>query len=209
MLHQIYRLLPLFILSSGMLFWRMYFTESNLFFFLFWNLFLAFVPWIISWGLKAYKNPKMILFFFIFAVWLLFFPNAPYMLTDFFHLKTRNLVPLWYDLLLFGNFALLSLMLGYYSLDNMADIFKKKWGAKISWLMIVSVSFLSGFGIYLGRYLRLNTWEIVTDHFYLVNEIITLINDPRDTVDLWSFTFFYGAFILVGYIALRKRNIDV
>ncbi|NJO88137.1 MAG: DUF1361 domain-containing protein [Chloroflexia bacterium] len=138
---------------------RLIYTGSKLFFFLNWNLFLAFIPWIFSSLLIIYPSlqQRKILAFWVLIIWLLFFPNAPYILTDLFHLKRNLVMPIWFDLLLILSFAWVGLMYGFISLWNIEKVLhrfiKKRWVTFIS----TSLLFVGSFGIYLGRYLRWNS----------------------------------------------------
>ena len=75
-------------------------TGTKLFMFLNWNLFLAIVPWTISTMLIVKNSTKLPSLVLLIVVWLLFFPNSPYILTDLFHLKARNSAPIWFDFVL-------------------------------------------------------------------------------------------------------------
>src|SRR5262249_14333162 len=97
---------------------RSFFSESLFFIFFNWNLFLAFIPWAVS--SLIILNPKLrsnkLALLSLFTVWLLFFPNAPYILTDLFHLRLRGSAPIWFDLGVILAFAWTGLTFGFISL---------------------------------------------------------------------------------------------
>ena len=122
-----------------------------------WNLVLAWVPVgfaMLAWRLKASRSALLICGF----LWLLFFPNCGYILTDLVHLRERPPVPLWFDLVLIQTFILLGLVLGFVSLYKMQNLVADFFGRWTSWLFVLFVLGLTGFGIYLGRVQRWNSW---------------------------------------------------
>ena len=92
------------------------------------------------------------------VLWLLFFPNAPYLLTDFIHLRETPTTPLWYDALMLASFAWTGLLLGYASLYLMQMIWERAVGM-LSWLGVVAALALASLGVYVGRFLRFNSWD--------------------------------------------------
>ena len=96
------------------------------------------------------------------ALWLLFLPNAPYLLTDLIHLGSRDDAPLWFDLVLFSAFAWTGAFLGFLSIYLMQVVVRRTHGALLGWALVGGSLLASGFGIYLGRSLRWNSWDFVT-----------------------------------------------
>jgi uncharacterized membrane protein len=144
------------------LFVRNLYEQNNEYNFLLWNLFLAFVPLIIAWityymGNKGSILPVAILSF----LWLLFYPNAPYMISDLIHVNDNSPVILYETLLLFS-FAMLALFYGFYSLKIIHLVFKFRIGTLAANIVIWICIVLSSTGIYLGRVLRLNSWNFFT-----------------------------------------------
>ena len=82
-----------------------------------WNLFLAFVPWLLSSFLYFHKIKKNLLCALIIFVWMLFFPNAPYVLTDLLHLRKDLSVPVWYDFIMLLSYAFTGLLYAFVSLN--------------------------------------------------------------------------------------------
>ena len=151
---------------------RYYISDTKVFLFLNWNLFLAWIPLLLSSFILAFNIKSKISLIFISIVWILFFPNSPYILTDLFHLKARNSVPIWYDLVVILSYAWTGLICGFISLN---DIEKRlsDYGKRNSINgMIVFFLFMSSFGVYLGRFLRWNSWDVLNNPFGLFSDIV-------------------------------------
>jgi uncharacterized membrane protein len=125
-----------------------------------WNLALAWVPFLLALLLVVAYRKRMSSLHLgaIAAAWLLFLPNAPYVLTDFVHLEARHRL---FDTVVIGSFALTSLALGFGSLLLVQLVATRAGGAAIGWLVALGSLFLASVGIYLGRVQRLNSWDIV------------------------------------------------
>ena len=97
---------------------RVFASATPTFLVLNWNLFLAFIPWALSSLLIIYPKlqEKKLAVITLLGSWLLFFPNAPYILTDLFHLKHVVSMPMWFDLLLILSFAWVGLLFWFMSL---------------------------------------------------------------------------------------------
>ncbi len=174
---------------------------------LIWNLFLAWIPFIfanvayaISWGRK-------ILYFVIPAcaiVWLLFFPNAPYILTDFQHLSTNaGNAPVWFDVIMLVWFAWTGLLLGVVSLYLMQEIVARVFGSFSGWLFVLIVTVLSSVGIYLGRFMRWNSWDVLQDPLPIAHDIWSVIRHPFSNVRTYGFTLLFTLLFLFVYVALH------
>lgn len=171
--------------------------------FLIWNLFLAWIPLYFSEKLSHYeKENKNWMIVPLFFSWLVFFPNAPYIITDLFHLKPHSHVPVWFDLILIISFAWNGLLLGFISLMEVHKTLLKMYSNKISWLIVVSILFLSGYGIYLGRFERWNSWDIVTHPFRLFSHMFENFFDPDVLPRLMGVTLSFGLFLSIGYMTI-------
>jgi len=194
--------------------YRVSITHSKMFLFLNWNLFLAFIPWglshLVLWKTNLQQR-KYVLGLLLFT-WLLFFPNAPYILTDLYHLKKQLDMPIWFDLLLILSFSFTGLLFGLISLKNIEKLFRAK--IKTKWLVLLSSSllFISSFGIYLGRYLRWNSWDILKQPLHLLQDIGNSLWQPGQHPDAWGMTLFMGIFLNMMYWAssiLQKSNVEI
>lgn len=160
---------------------RVKFTQNITYMFLIWNLFLAGIPYVISQLIKRnnwLKNATIPLIGTL-SIWLLFLPNAPYIITDLIHLNHINSNIIWFDALLIFVFAANGLLLAILSMVDIYTILKEKWNITIASLSIVLISLLSGFGIYLGRYLRWNSWELFTQPNTLFQDIIVSLQNIK------------------------------
>ncbi len=192
------------LLSVVLLMIRMKLNQSFFFLFLIWNLFLAVIPFAITTYLIS--NPKLSKYGLVlwFGVWLLFLPNAPYIITDLLHLRmgTNHLV--WLDILVVTSFALNGLMLFFFSLLDMKEILGSYINKKFLNLIYSSILFLSGFGVYLGRFLRYNSWGIIQNPISLLNDISYIILHPNLNFEAWLFTFLFGSFLTIGFLIFKQ-----
>ena len=169
-----------------------------------WNLFLAGIPLGLSLSLQRIRHP--LLGMPLIATWLLFFPNAPYVLTDLVHLKQRAGVPLWYDLLLLMSFALVALWMGFQSLRIVQDWVAQRTSALIAWGFVLTSLVLSGFGIYLGRFLRWNSWDIVSRPHALFRDVLVRVTDPLAYTSTWLVTLGFGGLLIIAYLFWVAAN---
>jgi uncharacterized membrane protein len=186
---------------------RMVYSHSVHYWFLVWNLALAWVPFVFA-GLAytmatARRAVAYVLIVVAAILWLIFFPNAPYILTDFLHLGSMgDIVPGWYDVLLLFWFAWTGLMLGVVSLYLMQDIVARVFGVATSWVFVVMVAGLGSFGIYLGRFLRWNSWDLLRRPMPLAGELYGRVTDRAAQPRLLGFTLLFALLFLFIYVAV-------
>lgn len=193
--------------SIVLAFVRVAYTGQLLFLSLIWNLFLAFVPFALTTFLI--QRPHLIKdkwkLSLVSIAWLLFIPNSFYIITDLFHLQKRFLIPLWFDLALIFSFVWNGLLFGILSVRQMEKIWSLKWRWS-EFLFIYPVMLLNAIGIYIGRYLRYNTWDIISDPFDLSEDILYLIIHPiRNRFD-WSMIFCFSVFMTILYLSFKKMG---
>jgi uncharacterized membrane protein len=176
-------------------------SRGMTFMFLVWNLFLAWIPYWISISIPGFFKlfPSKLFAFGMIGLWLLFFPNAPYIITDLLHLHHRYPVPFWFDLMLLVTFAWTGLMLGLISLHEIRLFVKVLYNEKLSWAFTFGSVVLCGFGIYLGRCLRFNSWDILTRPMALVQDILLSTTDSMAI----KLTLVFSAFLMIGYLTLN------
>ena len=157
-----YALIVASLSASALVFGRWLLTGSNNYFFLWWNVVLAWIPYICSLVLVTRPGivgrQRFVRYLLVF-IWFLFFPNAPYMVTDFVHLPYNIEGPRWYDIGMLVSFAWVGLLLGVVSLRMMHQCLSRSIGNVLSWLFILGMAAYTGISIYVGRYLRLNSWD--------------------------------------------------
>jgi uncharacterized membrane protein len=200
-----------FVVLSVLLIWctamiavRIERTGSGYYRFLLGNLFLAFIPLALSTGLRLADHlqlPRIILLGLA-CLWLLFLPNAPYILTDIIHLNYANQAPMWYDLALLLSCAGTGLLMGYLSLIDVQTIVARRFSTVVSWLFAITTLGLSGFAIYLGRFLRWNSWDVITTPSLLL-ELAGAATQPTNQVRPLAVTFIFGVILMLGYISMR------
>ncbi len=181
---------------------RMKLANSFFYLFLIWNLFLATVPYLITQVLRYKKkvfesNPLGILSF---LTWLFFLPNSPYIITDFIHIRHEGSSLIWLDLFLVFVFAINGLLLGLLSLMDMFALLKNRFDERYAHSIIFISCMLSGYGIYLGKFLRFNSWDILTKPIILTTKIFQSLIET----EVWATTLAFGGFLWILFRFLQS-----
>ncbi|PWF99628.1 DUF1361 domain-containing protein [Levilactobacillus bambusae] len=185
----------------------LWFYAKDPFSFLALNTLLGAIPILISFHLGS-KHPRAFIYWPVFIVWLLFYPNSPYLLTDLFHLTLlqpyaaqtgllRQDPHMWtyYTLIMIS--VLVCSLLGFWSLHTVSRSLANRLGHGQTWLQLIFVcglTLLSSVGIYIGRFLRLHTiYLLLTPNFVI-----------QPLLKMWTPTMLYFVFLmtvvqLVGY----------
>lgn len=166
-----------------------------------WNLALAWVPLLLALVLvAAYRRglPRLHLVA-VGAAWLLFLPNAPYVLTDFVHLGNDHRL---FDTVIIGSFAFTSLMLGLGSLLLVQLVVTRAAGAAVGWLFAVAALFLASVGIYLGRVERLNSWDLLQRPRLLASLAHAFVRAPLEHQYVIGFVLGVGVLLTLVYVGL-------
>ena len=179
-------------------------TGSGYYRFLITNLFLASVPLFLSTALLISERLRLHWTFklAVSGLWLLFLPNAPYILTDILHLTRATHAPAWYDLALLLSCAGTGLLIGYLSLIDVQAVVARCFSPAIGWMFALVSLLLSGFAIYLGRFLRWNSWDVLvtpTRLFYIAGGLLHPFSNTRAL----SVTVVFGVILALGYVSLR------
>jgi uncharacterized membrane protein len=184
---------------------RVYLTRHLTFAFLLWNLFLAWIPYLASLCvLVLFQRRRNRMLLIPAAIWLVFLPNAPYMVTDLLHLVERLPVPLWYDIGLLTTFALSGLCLTFASLRTMQAVVQKTVGTAGGWLFALAAVGLSGFGIYLGRFMNLNSWDVLTQPDDVASVIAHRMLYPQPQT--YGVTLMFAAIVFVFYLVFMSAR---
>ncbi len=176
-------------------------TYSSIY--LFWNLFLGLVSYFITLYLLNTKQ-KVLPFFTVvlFVLWLLFLPNAPYLITDLIHINDSFVVPHIYDAIMLILYAILGLLLFLYSLTKMKSILERKnlSHTKINLFIYASI-LLSSFGMYLGRSkaLRFNSWEVFSKPEHIFSKIFDIFLYPSIYEEAYIFTIVSFTLLSMSY----------
>jgi uncharacterized membrane protein len=200
-----------YILVLGALAWcgfllalRCGYTRTLDYGFLFWNLGLAFAPLFFSTILLT--QTSLLARLFLGALWLLFFPNAPYLITDLMHLRTVTSGPIWLDILLLTSSAATGLGMGFLSLYQIQNQIEKSGRPILAWALAISSLTLAGFGIYIGRFLRWHSVDLFLNPFHVINAIADRILHPLIHTRTWGVTLGFATFLILAYVASRTIN---
>lgn len=176
--------------------------------FLVWNLVLAWVPLLLSLylslrlkGSKKPAWPELIGG----LVWLLFLPNTFYLITDLIHLQSSGEAVLLYDIAMITSFIINGLLLGYISLYIMHKLLLRYLTQDRSAHIVVQlILLLSSFAIYLGRYLRWNSWDVVINPAGLLFDVSDRLINPMTHMHTYVITLTFYLVIGSAYTALYK-----
>jgi len=178
---------------------RVAYTGGDRFGFLAWNLCLAWIPLLAALAVydrakRGRGDPWQVL---LGAAWLLFFPNAPYLVTDLIHVQGS-----WYDAAMIGAFAWTGVLLGLVSLYLMHTVLRRRLGAVGSWAAVAAVLGLGGFGIYLGRFQRWNSWDVLARPRALVADVAAPLADPLAHPRAVAATLVFAGFLALAYLTV-------
>jgi len=200
----------------GLVVLRMIESGSSDFSGLIWNLFLAWIPFALAvavydgWRRKRARGTLVVLG----ALWLLFFPNAPYIVTDFVQLERTADAPYWYDAVTVSAFAWTGVLLGFASLFLVQTVVRQWRGVVAGWVFAAVALALGSLGIYLGRFLRLNSWDALEHPSVLPRIVHAVARDPfayQEAIGVTVlFTLALGfAYFLLYNFAVVGRELDV
>lgn len=182
---------------------RMIYTGTGHFLFLVWNIFLAAIPYLVSkYGLRP--ENRAFSTWLVLAAWLLFFPNALYIVTDLVHLQIPGLMPKWYDAILLFSASILGLILGFASLHKVERSLLQLYKPGRVSVLIFLFLFLGSFGVYLGRFMRWNSWDIVADPLGLISGILHRLVYPFEHGRTWGITFVLTGLFYLLYTTIKK-----
>lgn len=196
------------ILAITLLLLRVKITNSTFLLFLIWNLFLAYIPYFLS--SSIYKNffnkSKKTQNSLYGLVWLLFIPNSFYILTDFTHLHFKTTFQFSLDMLIISSFCFVGFYVGLLSIHTIRQLVIAKYGNTKGNIFILIINYLSAFGIYLGRVLRFNSWDIISKPIQLAYTSIYALFSFETII----YTLQFGTIILISYILFYywKQNKD-
>lgn len=194
------------LLSIAALALRVHRTHSAWFGFMAWNLVLAMVPYYCARLLQTcwHRQRRVTIQFVVIAfAWLVFFPNAPYVLTDVIHLGGDALW--WYDLPLVMAFAGTSWLAGLVSLAMVDDVLVRAAGSLPARAVVLATCWLSGLGVYLGRFLRFNSWDVIQSPRALATTAMNQLVPPWRHAQPHAFALFFAALLFGSYLTFRHR----
>ncbi len=128
-------------------------------------------------------------------------PNALYIVTDLIHLKNQETIPIWYDAGFLSITAWTGLFLAVGSLHTMQKIVHSYAGIIAGWGFALIIIGSSGYGVYLGRFLRWNSWDILKEPLEIISDSLSPLTNPLQYKDKIVFIIMYTALYLVTYLA--------
>jgi len=205
--HLLYPLVLSSLLAGALLGARVYVSRKPTYYFLVWNLFLAWLPYLfaLSVTLLHQRQPRRWwLLLAPAALWLLFLPNAPYIITDLWHLNERTPIPMWYDIGMLAMFAWTGLFLAVASLNAMQNVVRAYGGRLVGWLFAFGAIGASGLGIYLGRFLSWNSWDLIFQPRGVLTDIAVRVAHPIRYSQTYGVALLFAAFFLVCYVTFAS-----
>ncbi|MFN8355540.1 MAG: DUF1361 domain-containing protein [Spirosomataceae bacterium] len=173
---------------------RLIITGNSFHVYLGWNLFLGWIPVFLAlWVEKQAEHRWKVVA--ISCLWLLFLPNSPYIITDLIHLRPGNYALFWHDVVMIFTYAFVSLVCGLISLYWIQKVWTKAFSERVSFALLLAVFPLTGYGIYLGRVQRWNSWDVLVDPKGLV---INALRSFRSTT-AWVITIEFALLMAMLY----------
>lgn len=182
---------------------RVYLAQKVRYQFIIWNLFLAWLPYLFSMVVSAIHQVRPRWWWALIipgTLWLLFLPNAFYIVTDFIHLTNHPYIPIWYDAGLLAITSWTGIFLAVVSLYTLQRIVRDYLGNLFSWGFSLLVIGLNGYGVYLGRFLRWNSWDVLFDPIEILSDSYFMLKDPMGYADKIGFMVMYTSLFLVTYL---------
>ena len=197
-------LLAFFAFIGLMIIVRFIYSGGHGFVFLVWNLFLAWIPFALSSVFKKMRDANKWKQLLIFSVWLIFFPNALYIVTDLLHLDLETSIPKWYDVVLLFTSSITGLLMAFVSLLRVERFLMYKFSSRRVHVMMIAILFLSSFGVYLGRFLRWNSWDIISNPIGLSYSIAKRFIFPFEYLQTWGITIMLTTLFYLLFLAIKK-----
>lgn len=197
-------LLAFFIFIGLLIGLRILFSGRLGFLFLIWNIFLAWVPFFVSGSFANIHKKNKWLQLFVFGFWLAFFPNALYIVTDLIHLELNTSVPKWFDAILLFSSSIVGLMMAFISLYRVEKYLQRIFAGRVVSILIFVILFLGSFGVYLGRFLRWNSWDIIRNPFQLIISVLQRIISPFEHLQTWGITCLLTVLFYLLYFSIKN-----
>lgn len=182
---------------------RFLYTGKFNYIFLLWNIFLAWIPYMISGYFRKIVYHSYWKKILVLGCWLLFFPNALYIVTDLIHLEIESSVPKWFDVILLFSCSIVSLMMAFVSLYRLETSLLKLFKYHVVEKIIAVTLFLGSFGVYLGRFMRWNSWDILRKPMPLSEEVFSQVIFPFSHLRTWGITLILTTLFYLLYISIK------
>lgn len=175
--------------------------------YLLWNLFLACIPYLITIYLAQIAKYKKAKWRWIqrslLLLWLIFFPNTIYLITDFMHLYEQTYLPVWFDIAQIFSFTFIAFILGFLSLYKIEKLLTKKFGSTQSFIFVISSIVLASIGVYLGRNLRWNSWDLFFHPWQVMINFIHSLSNPGNLANFIGMVLIFSGMFTGVYFSLR------
>jgi uncharacterized membrane protein len=208
--------------SLALLAFRFYYSGTAGYAGMVWNLFLAWIPLWLALGIGALRGAGRGATGALLAlgfVWLLFFPNAPYLLSEFIHLSPEHaiyqrpvaalaavspgrVVPVWFDAGMILSFAWTGLLLAFVSLHLVQHAVRERFGDAWGWATVVVVLWLGGFGVSIGRFQRWNSWDLFSQPITLLADVTSRLLNPIAHPQTTAVTVLFWSFLMLAYLSV-------
>lgn len=180
-----------------------WYTGAFSYIFLLWNIFLAWIPlWVSTYIYRVHdhRRDRPIRFWAAGFVWLIFYPNAPYIATDVVHIDWiyDGNVSRWFDIILLLSCAWTGVLLGFVSLYTMRKWVVETYGRAAGNILALAVIALSSFGVFIGRFLRWNSWDVIVAPHRLLGDLKSIATEPYP----FFFSLLFGVFLFMVYVVL-------
>lgn len=181
--------------------------------FMLWNLFLAAVPLVLAVALFALPLRPGVVWCAGFATWVLFLPNAPYLLTDvvhMFHDIQQSPSDTWSYVVTatYGALFAFGLMSYAASLQLFRRFLNRFVSARLVLPILLVVHTLCVVAMYAGRVVRVNSWDVVTAPGEIVTTFLR-VPQPQTVVELAVMFFVVGAGVFVTIAVAQKARARV
>jgi uncharacterized membrane protein len=183
---------------------RVHYPHGLEFRFLAWNLVLAWIPFLLAVALydAARRDRRRSFLWLLGGAWLLFLPNAPYIVTDFVHVGRVSGVPVWFDAGMIASFAGVGLVLGLGSVLLVQGVIERRFGTLVGWVALAPIFLLCSAGIYIGRVRRLNSWDAITQPDSLLRAVAARLADPFARPEMIVTLVGVTCLLVVAYLVL-------
>jgi uncharacterized membrane protein len=203
------RVIPLCVFCAALSLCRVWLSDSYEYLFMTWNLFLALAPFVISYFVVSYEAlyPR-ILVVLCFLTWLLFYPNGPYLITDLVHLRDHRKGPLlWFDLILFFSYAHAGLLLATQSAKHIQQVIARYLRRWIATLLMILLFFAVSFGVYLGRFMRWNSWDLMYRPLDILGDFADCVLNPSENFAAYLVTILFGVMLNIIYFSQGSHQV--
>jgi len=188
----------------GLIACRMVLTHSFTYGFYYWNLLLAVIPLVSSAFLDPDSSILSVRNLCCLVTWFFFLPNAPYLITDMIHFQERPPMPVYVDEIIVYSAAWNGVLMAYASIMRVERWLLTRYATRPVNISLVGIFLLTGFGVYLGRYLRWNTWDILVHPLALGKDIGVRVLFPSRYKQTWAVSLLFGGLMTAGYVMLKQ-----